>query len=98
MKQLETYAVGLLVLVGIVAANLIVNHYGPSVTPYVAFGLIGFDIVGRDRLHLDLHGHSRWLAIGTLIAIGSIVTYLLNQNAGVVAGFGAGQPKSWAGP
>lgn len=83
--KITTAVTGLLVLAAIVVANLLVNHYGPSATPYVAFGLIGFDIVGRDRLHLDLHGHARWLAIGMLIALGSGITYLLNQDAGAVA-------------
>lgn len=81
----STVLTGLLVLAAIVVANLVVNHYGPSSTPYVAFALIGFDIVGRDRLHLDLNGPARWLSIGILIALGSALTYLLNQGAGPVA-------------
>lgn len=85
MRYLRTGAVAALILAAIVAANLIVNHYGPSVTPYVAFGLIGFDIVGRDRLHLDLHGPARWLGIGCLIALGSAITYALNADAGPIA-------------
>src|SRR3954470_3901753 len=85
MKLFTNLGYGLLFLAAIVVANLIVNHYGPTVTPYVAFGLIGCDIVVRDRLHLNLSGATRWLAIGSLIAIGLLVTVLLNQNAGPVA-------------
>jgi uncharacterized membrane protein len=85
MRYARTAAIAALVLAAIVAANLIVNRYGPSVTPYVAFGLIGFDIVGRDRLHLDLAGPTRWTAIGGLIALGSILTYALNAGAGPIA-------------
>lgn len=85
MKLLGNLGYGLLFLAAIVVANLIVNHYGPTVTPYVAFGLIGCDIVVRDRLHLNLTGMTRWLAIGSLIAAGSLLTYLINQNAGPIA-------------
>jgi queuosine precursor transporter len=76
---------GLLMLGAAIAANLIVNHYGPSSTPYVAFGLIGCDIVARDRLHLNLVGMTRWLTIGALIALGSLATYIINQGAGDIA-------------
>lgn len=82
---ISTLAYGLLFLAAIVAGNLIVNHYGPPATPYVAFALIGCDIVVRDRLHLNLAGAGRWLAIGSLIAIGSGITYLVNQDAGSIA-------------
>lgn len=74
--------------VGVAAAavaNLLVNHYGPSSTPYVAFGLIGADLVVRDRLHLNLSGLARWGVIGVLIALGSLVTYIINADAGDIA-------------
>jgi queuosine precursor transporter len=74
-----------LILVAVVVANLLVNAHGPSVTPYVAAGLIGFDIVGRDRLHLDLSGPARWAALGVLIGAGSLLTWLLNPDAGDIA-------------
>ncbi len=85
MPKASTVGYGLLFLAAIVAANLIVNHYGPESTPYVAFALIGCDIVARDRLHLNLEGKARWLTIGLLIAAGSLITYLINQDAGPVA-------------
>jgi hypothetical protein len=74
-----------LFLAAVVAANLLVNHYGPSSTPYVAFGLIAFDLSARDRLHLELDGSQRWVVLGVLIALGSALTYLLNNGASEVA-------------
>lgn len=85
MVKWSVVAVYVLALAGITAANLLVNHYGPSSTPYVAFALIGLDIAARDRLHLNVHGIYRWLTIGSLIVCGSVITYLVNQNAGDVA-------------
>lgn len=73
------------VVAAALAANLIVHKYGVSVTPYVAFGLIGLDVVARDRLHLDWNGRGLWLIMGALIAVGSLATYLVNADAGVIA-------------
>jgi hypothetical protein len=46
-------------LAAIVAANLITTHYGVSAVYYVAVGLIGLDLVSRDRLS-DWWGTTRW--------------------------------------
>lgn len=74
-----------LMVVAAAAANLAVNRWGPSSTPFVAFGLIGLDMTARDRLHLGLDGMTRWIMIGTAIALGSIVTYAINASAGTIA-------------
>lgn len=71
-------------LAAVVAANLIVNHYGPSSTPYVAFGLIGAALIFRDKF-ADLVGPQRILAQGALIGAGALLTYLINQDAALIA-------------
>lgn len=73
----------LLYLAAIVAANLIVTEHGPSVAAYTAFALIGLDLVLRDYLH-DLWG-GRIPPILLLIVAGSVISYLLNQDAARVA-------------
>lgn len=81
MKQRMT--VGLLVLGylgAVVAANLLASHYGPSITPYTALGLIGFGLATRDRL-ADAFGVKRWVRQAALIAAGSLISYLANANA-----------------
>lgn len=74
-----------LMLVAALAANLAVQHWGPSSTPWVALALIGCDLTARDGLHLSLSGLARWFAIGIAIALGSLLTYLVNQGAGPIA-------------
>jgi hypothetical protein len=72
-----------LYLAAIVAANLLAAECGPSVTPYTAFALIGFDLVARDRLHDEWRGNP--LRLGALIAAGSLLSYLINADAGRIA-------------
>jgi queuosine precursor transporter len=69
----------------IVAANLIVTANGPWITPYVAFALIGADLTIRDELHESLSRSAKWLAIGSLIATGGLLSYLLNADAALIA-------------
>lgn len=79
--------VGLLVtgyLAAVVAANLLASHYGPSITPYTALGLIGFGLATRDRL-ADAFGVKRWVRQAALIAAGSLLSYLVNHNAVTIA-------------
>lgn len=85
MRRLWIGAILALGVGSALVANLLINHYGPTWTPYVAFGLIGVDLVVRDKLHLDLNGLQRWCAIGALIALGSLATYLVNRDAGTIA-------------
>jgi uncharacterized PurR-regulated membrane protein YhhQ (DUF165 family) len=83
-RRLTIAALVGLYLSAIVAANLLVTHFGPRAAPYVAFGLVAFDLVSRDRLH-DLWGSRRWLGMAMLIVAGSLISYLLNQDAQTVA-------------
>jgi hypothetical protein len=83
--KIRVWALVALYLAAIVAANLIVNHYGPWITPYVAFALIGLDLTARDGLHTEWQGRGLWLRFALLIAVGSLLTWLVNRDAGPIA-------------
>jgi uncharacterized PurR-regulated membrane protein YhhQ (DUF165 family) len=74
-----------LYLAAIVAANLIVARFGPSATIIVAFLFIGLDITARDRLHEAWRGRHLWIKMAALIASGSVLSWLLNRDAGPIA-------------
>lgn len=65
----------------IVAANLLVAHFGPAIMPVIAFVLIGLDLALRDWLHIRL----RPIQMGALIAATGLLTYLLNPAAQQIA-------------
>lgn len=75
----------ILYLAAIVAANLSVATFGPSVSILNAFLFIGLDLTARDRLHEEWQGRGLWLKMLSLIAAGSVISYLLNSNAGQIA-------------
>ena len=74
-----------LYLGAIVAANLLVATFGPSVVIVNAFLFIGLDLTCRDRLHDAWR--ARWLVakMGVLIAVGGALSYVLNAGAGQIA-------------
>ena len=74
-----------LYLAAIVAANLIIARLGPQATVITAFLLIGLDITARDRLHESWQGRRLWPKMAALIAAGSLLSWLLNRNAGPIA-------------
>lgn len=67
-------------LIAIIAANLLVTIFGALVVIPVGFALVGLDITIRDYLH-DIWVSRRWLKMGVLIAIGSLLSWLLNRNS-----------------
>ena len=71
-------------LVSIIAANLLVAHYGPKVIIVNAFLLIGLDLVLRDYLH-DLWRDNRARNMAVLVAVGGAITYMLNKDAATIA-------------
>jgi len=73
-------------LVAIVAANLLAAAFGPKVAIGNAFLFIGLDLTVRDRLHERWRGHALATKMGTLIAAGSVVSWVLSPAAGRVAG------------
>ena len=72
-------------LVAIVAANLLVVWFGPSVSIVNAFLFIGLDLTARDRLHDAWNGNGLVWKMGVLIASGGLLSYLLNRDAGQIA-------------
>ncbi len=65
----------------LLSANLLVSVFGPSITPILAFFLIGFDLSLRDWLHLKI---KPW-QMGGLIAFAGVLTYIVNPAAGMIA-------------
>jgi uncharacterized PurR-regulated membrane protein YhhQ (DUF165 family) len=74
-----------LYLSAIVAANLLVAAYGPSVAVINAFLFIGLDITARDALHEAWKNEGLWWKMLLLIAAGSILSALFNWNAARIA-------------
>ncbi len=72
-------------LAAIVFANLAVARFGPSSVIIVAFLFIGLDLTARDRLHDAWRGKHLFGRMALLIATGSILSYLLNRDAGQIA-------------
>ena len=75
----------LIYLAAIVSANLIITVFGPAWSILTAAVFIGLDLTSRDRLHEVWKG--RWMVakMGALIAVGSGLSYALNQGAGQIA-------------
>lgn len=72
-------------LVAIILANLSVAAFGPGMAIFNAFLFIGLDLTARDRLHDAWRGNNLVPKMATLIAAGSILSWLLNRNAGQIA-------------
>ena len=74
-----------LYLFGIVAANLIVAHFGAWITPLTGFVFIGLDITTRDKLHDAWERKGLVWKMTLLIATGSALSWVINRNAGRIA-------------
>jgi len=72
-------------LIAIIAANLLVVRFGPSVAVLNAFLFIGLDLTARDHLHEVWHHRGLVWKMTALIATGSVLSWLLNRNAGQIA-------------
>jgi uncharacterized PurR-regulated membrane protein YhhQ (DUF165 family) len=75
----------ILYLTAIVAANLLVAQFGVSVVILNAFVFIGLDLTTRDALHEQWHGRNLWAKMAALIAMGSLLSALLNWHAAPIA-------------
>jgi hypothetical protein len=75
----------LLYLLAIVLANLSVAAFGPGSAVINAFLFIGLDLTARDRLHDAWKGNRLLARMAALIAAGSILSWLLNRDAGQIA-------------
>lgn len=74
-----------LYLTAVVAANLSVAAFGPSVTIVNALLFIGLDLSARDRLHDAWSGRHLWARMALLIAVGGVISYVLNRDAAQIA-------------
>lgn len=74
-----------LYLVAIVAANLTVAAFGPGVSIFNAFWLIGLDLTLRDSLHDRWHEDRLALRMAGLIAAGGAISFVLNAGAAQIA-------------
>lgn len=72
-------------LAAIVLANLSSAYFGPSASVINAFLFIGLDLTARDRLHEAWHGRGLVWKMGLLIAVGSLLSWVINRNAGQIA-------------
>ena len=72
-------------LLAIIAANLIITHLGPSAAIPVAFIFIGLDLTARDHLHDAWQRRGLARKMAALIAAGSLLSWLLNRDAGSIA-------------
>lgn len=75
----------LLYLGAIVLANLSVAWFGKAATIVNALLFIGLDLVARDSLHEAWHGRGLVWKMSALIAAGSLLSWVLNRNAGMIA-------------
>jgi queuosine precursor transporter len=72
-------------LAAVILANLSVAAFGPSVAIVNAFLFIGLDLTARDHLHDAWRGNNLLPKMAGLIAAGSILSWLLNRDAGTIA-------------
>lgn len=79
MKYIAAY------LVSIVSANLLVNHFGPESSKYIAFAIVGFDLTLRDKLHKSWENKHLWFKMFILICTGSLLSYVVNQDSKQIA-------------
>ncbi len=70
-----------LYLIAVIAANLLVAQFGPSIAIIDAFLFIGLDLTSRDSLYERWHGQNLWRNMLLLIGSGSLLSALLNVNA-----------------
>lgn len=75
----------LMYLAAIVAANLLVAQFGPSVVVANAFLFIGLDLTTRDHLHEAWHRRGLVWKMALLIGAGSLLSWFLNRDAGRIA-------------
>lgn len=73
--------IAIIYVTAICIANLLVAHFGPSVTPINAFFLVGLDMVLRDILH-ERYGMMRSLFLS---ALAGVISYAINPASGIIA-------------
>lgn len=69
----------------IVAANLLVAHFGPWFSPINSLLLIGMDLSLRDKIHEMWYGKNIFFRMGVLIVVAGVVSFILNPATGMIA-------------
>jgi len=69
----------------IILANLSSAYFGANASIINAFLFIGLDLTSRDKLHEAWQGKSFIWKMGGLIVLGSLLSWLINRNAGIIA-------------
>lgn len=82
---MKTWRLVVLYLFAIVTANLIVAWLGPAASPYTAFALIGATLTVKDNLQDRWTRNGLAWRMGSLIAAGSFLSWIVNRNAGRIA-------------
>lgn len=72
-------------LLAAVLSNLVATYFGVKAIFYVAFFIIPLDLLSRDVLHQRWHGNHVFLRITSIILVGSVLSYILNKDAQVIA-------------
>lgn len=85
IKELSQLGLIALYLVAIVAANLSITWWGPGISIVNAFLFIGLDLTTRDRLHEMWEGNSLVWHMFALIAMGSLLSFIINDSTGPIA-------------
>lgn len=75
----------LVYLTAIVAANLLVTAFGPSISILNAFLFIGLDLTTRDALHERWQNRHLLPKMAALVITGSLLSWLLNRDAARIA-------------
>jgi queuosine precursor transporter len=81
----KTFLYIALYLLAAVLANLSVAYFGPTSVIFNAFLFIGLDLTSRDNLHEAWGGVYLWPKMFALIAVGSLISWVLNSGAGRIA-------------
>lgn len=68
------YSAVAIYVAALIVANLLAAHYGPSITPWLAFTLVGLDLSVRDWLQVQIS--RRHMAM--LIPAAGLLAYILN--------------------
>lgn len=83
--RISTLAAAAVFVIAAAAANLVVAALGIAATPFVAFVLVGADLVTRDALHDAWRGRGLVPRMAALIAAGGLLSAFLNPASGRVA-------------
>lgn len=75
----------ILYLMAIVLANLSTTYFGVYASIINSFLFIGLDLTARDKLHEAWHKNGLVLKMTGLIATGSLISFIINHNSGMIA-------------